>query len=239
MSGITRYEFSDTDSEDERPIRKRKVFKERINYNDLYGVEFKEKFRLRPEEVDFVLTRIGAHIQHETTRNNALSPKNQLLTVLHWLGNGSQYHGTGDMHGIHKSTVCRTLRRVISAINNNIFQDVVRWPTDCSNLAMQFFHKGGFPSVCGCVDGILINILAPYENEEQFVDRKGNHSINVMMVCGPDLTFYNVTARWPGSVHDARVLRNSTLSTKFEEGWRPFPNAVILGDHYFQYNCKY
>lgn len=51
-----------------------------------------------------------------------------------------------------------------------------------------------------------------------------------MFVCGPDLSFYYVSANWPGSVHDARVLRNSTLCRRMENGWRPFEDGIILGD---------
>ena len=43
------------------------------------------------------------------------------------------------------------------------------------------------------------------------------------------MKFYYVSACWPGGVHDARVLRNSSIARKFESGWRPFHNAVILG----------
>lgn len=32
------------------------------------------------------------------------------------------------------------------------------------------------------------------------------------------------------SVNDARVLRNSALATRFEAGWRPFANGILLGD---------
>ena len=87
-----------------------------------------------------------------------------------------------------------------------------------------------FPRVSGCVDGVLFKIDAPTENESHYVDRKGNHSINAMMVAGPDLTFYYVSAKWPGSVADARVLRCSSLCTRWENGFRPFSNAILLGD---------
>ncbi len=35
------------------------------------------------------------------------------------------------------------------------------------------------PLVCGAVDGTLIPILATSRNEEQFVDRHGDHSLTV------------------------------------------------------------
>jgi len=90
--------------------------------------------------------------------------------------------------------------------------------------------------VAGCVDGTLIEMDAPRINEAAFVDRYGNHSINAMMVSGPDRSFYYVNARWPGSVHDSRVMRTSSLYARFERGWRPFPNAVILGMNYLFIN---
>lgn len=50
------------------------------------------------------------------------------------------------------------------------------------------------------------------------------------ILCGPNLDVFYASARWPGSVHDARVMRCSSLQRKWESGWRPFPNAIILGD---------
>lgn len=38
-----------------------------------------------------------------------------------------------------------------------------------------------FPNVFGAVDGTLIQIQAPVEHEDQFVDRKTNHSLNVQV----------------------------------------------------------
>uniref|UniRef100_A0A915KYU7 Putative nuclease HARBI1 n=1 Tax=Romanomermis culicivorax TaxID=13658 RepID=A0A915KYU7_ROMCU len=106
-----------------------------------------------------------------------------------------------------------------------------KWPNDIADVALRFFCKGGLPSVVGCVDGTHIPIRAPTANEDQFVNCHGDHSLNCMMVAGPNYKFYYVSARWPGFVHDARVLRNSSLFTKFDgDRWRPIPNVVLLGD---------
>ena len=76
-----------------------------------------------------------------------------------------------------------------------------------------------------------------HQNEQQYVNRYGYHSINVLCVCGPDRKFCYVSARWPGAVNDARVLRNSTLFEPWETaGWRPFQNAIILGDSAYPLN---
>jgi hypothetical protein len=85
------------------------------------------------------------------------------------------------------------------------------------------------PQVVGCIDGALLNLDAPHLHEKWFVDRHGDHSINCMVVCGPDLKFCYASANWPGSVHDARVLRRSSLYQRMEQGWQPFPQSVLLG----------
>lgn len=206
-------------------------YRDRVNFSGLNSFNFKECFRLNRVQVNYVLCKIGVILSHKTNRSHALSGENQLLLCLHWLGNGCQYHGVGAIHGVAKSTVCRIVHRVVEAIINVLFQQTVRWPDgDVNGIAEKFLMMGGFPSVCGCVDGTLIKIDAPTSHEDGYVDRHGNHSLNVMMICGPDYTFYSVNASWPGSVHDARVLRNSAVSQRFDNGWRPFPDAIVLGD---------
>jgi hypothetical protein len=109
--------------------------------------------------------------------------------------------------------------------------DVIKWPADCSKLSQQFFEQGGFPSVCGCIDGTHVLVSPPQEDERSFVNRHHSYSLNVLAVAGPDLSFYYVNANFPGRCHDARVLRESSIWRVFEdEHNRPFPGAVILGD---------
>lgn len=224
---------SSSESEDEGPCRRQRTFRDRINYEGITDpFKFKEKFRMSATAAEEILTRIGGELRHQTLRNKALTPKQQLLLALHWLGNGSQYHGAADMHGVDKSTVCRSVRKVVEVIVEKMFPDEVQFPENTMiNVVEKFYEKCNFPRVAGCIDGSLIPIDGPGARERAYVDRKGNHSLNAMAVCGPDLEFFYLSARWPGATHDARVLRRSSLFEEWEvNGWRPFPGAVLLGD---------
>lgn len=155
---------------------------ERINFNVDGEMQFREAFRISHVQCEYLLSKIGIYVQHKTKKNRAMSPKDRMLMTLHWLGSGAQYHGIAHMHGVGKSTVCRAIHRVIDAVVNHVMPNIICWPQNRAAIAEHFYLKGGFPNVCGCVDGTIINIDAPTTNEEAFVNRHGNHSLNVMMI---------------------------------------------------------
>lgn len=49
------------------------------------------------------------------------------------------------------------------------------------------------------------------------------------MICDADLCFIDCIVKWPGSVHDARILRESYLYEAFESDHKPV-NGILLGD---------
>ncbi|XP_067047663.1 putative nuclease HARBI1 [Acropora muricata] len=93
-----------------------------------------------------------------------------------------------------------------------------------------FEAKGhpGFPGIIGVIDGTHIRIRAPTRQPDAYVNRKKFHSLVTQIVCDDNMIFRDILVGWPGSVHDARVLRNSSLSataaTKFPG------NTHLLGD---------
>lgn len=223
---------SSSESDDERERRLHRVFRPRINLTfNFSNFVFKEKFRISRITAEYIINRVGGQLQPETRRNYALTPQEQLLCTLHWLGTGAQYHVNADAHGLSKATIHRCVNRVCHVLIHTFLGEEVRWPTASVQAIPQLFMRAAnVPRVAGVVDGSLIKIDAPRDNEGAFVDRNGDHSINIMVVCGPNLEFFYASARWPGSVHDARVLRRSSLLQQWENGWRPFPHAVLLGD---------
>jgi hypothetical protein len=62
-----------------------------------------------------------------------------------------------------------------------------------------------------------VRIIAPSQHEDQFVNRKGYHSINVQVVVNADSQFINIVAKWPGISHDPRVLKESEIVRHLEQ----------------------
>lgn len=94
---------------------------------------------------------------------------------------------------------------------------------------MEDFYKiARMPRVIGAVDGSLIPIRAPYNDEHMYVCHKGFHAVNAMAVCNAHLSFTNFVCRWQGSIHDSAVFNGSMLHAHLEDGGGQ--NGWLLGD---------
>ena len=80
-----------------------------------------------------------------------------------------------------------------------------------------------------CIDGTHIRIKAPHDDEPAFVNRKGFHSINVLLACNPNRSISYVSSHWPGSSHDNTIYLSSRLHTSFARG-QYREKGIILGD---------
>lgn len=83
----------------------------------------------------------------------------------------------------------------------------------------------------GCIDCTHIKIRSPGGNtSEVYRNRKGFFSINVQIVVGPNLEFFNLVARWPGSTQDSFIYNNSSIKQRLDASEL---EGVILGDSEF------
>uniref|UniRef100_A0A672KKR7 DDE Tnp4 domain-containing protein n=1 Tax=Sinocyclocheilus grahami TaxID=75366 RepID=A0A672KKR7_SINGR len=147
--------------------------------------------------------------------------------ALRIFASGTLLYTIGDAENLAKSAVCRAIRKVYLALKQFLGVFVV-FPSHLRPQVVKqsFFAIAGFPNVIGAIDCTHIHIKAPPgPNEGDFVNRKGVHRIN--MVCDSMCHVTNVEAKWPGSVHDSRIFRESCLCTLFERGDY---DGILVGD---------
>ena len=147
--------------------------------------ELRHRYRFGSESIHFITDLLAPDLRRETRRNHALDPTTQVLVALRFYASGSFLQVVGDTVGLDKSTISRVITRVSQALVARQ-NDFIKWPTTNGELAASknaFYLRGGFPCVIGCVDGTHIRIQAPSQHENDYVNRKGFHSINVQGTC--------------------------------------------------------
>ena len=148
--------------------------------------ECRARYRFGKDAIMFIVNLVRDEISRPTNRSCSLSTTNQVLIALRFLATGSFLQVVGDTFaGLHKSTVSRVVRGVCLALSRKLDRFVAFPQTreTKDELKQGFYELAGFPCVIGCVDGSHIRIVAPKNNEPDYVNRKSYHSINVQGIC--------------------------------------------------------
>lgn len=169
------------------PQRRPKTYRRHVNPLEEYtDNELRARYRFGRAGIQFIVDLLNDEISPTTQRSKPLSTLEQVLVTLRFLASGSFLQVVGDtFFAFDKATVSRVVRRVTVALAGKMDQ-FVKFPRtrDERNEVKQGLHKlAGFPCAIGCVDGTHVEIKGPTENEPDYVNRKGYHSINVQGIC--------------------------------------------------------
>ena len=225
------------DTFEEGRTRRRPLYRSRLNPTKNYrDYDFFERYRLTKEYFNDFLDIIREDL--EPQNGKGLSPDLQFSVALRFFAEGGYMKPIGDLHGISRFSAARCIHRVSRVIgchevefiewsfNDDRLQELKKNFYDYSSVEDRHIRM---PGVLGAIDGTHIRIATPVKNESIFVNRKNYHSINTQLVCDSNLRILSVNCKWPGSTHDAFILRNSDVWDVFEENENP-PKGWLLGD---------
>ncbi|XP_059494106.1 putative nuclease HARBI1 [Stegostoma tigrinum] len=154
----------------------------------------------------------------------------KVTTALSFYALGSFQASTGSICSVSQFAVHRSIIEVTDALFCRA-DNFICFPIDEQHQQQRATHSyrfAGFPRVQGVIDCMRVAIRAPVHDAVTYMNHKGFYSINVQLVCDYQHRIMQVNAHFPGSLHSAFILRQSSVPALFEEegsmgGW-------LLGD---------
>ncbi|KAH7949604.1 hypothetical protein HPB49_012666 [Dermacentor silvarum] len=153
-----------------------------------------------------------------------LSAEKTALITLTYLGTQTTMYAIADKFDVCESSVHTSIQRVLDFLMSISARDI-KWPD--SNDVVRSKRAFRALNTVGAWNGCHIRISRPSESEHSYFNRKKFHSIILQGVCNADMMFTHVFISFPGSVHDARVLQESSL---FRDAGTKCDGGYLIGD---------
>lgn len=206
------------------PQRRIKVYK---IHRDSDVHNYKELYRFKKENVEW----LAQHFLTETTetRGGALSSEEKMRIFLRYIGDPGFQCGVAEDVGVSQSSVSNVIWEVATAVKEKA-RNWIQFPTSTAALEAakaEWQERYTFPHAIGAVDCTHVLIRKPHAHGDEYVNRKGVASLNVQVTCNGNERFTSVNVNWPGSVHDARIWKNSNVCRVMTGN---NANALLLGD---------
>ncbi|XP_046855892.1 protein ANTAGONIST OF LIKE HETEROCHROMATIN PROTEIN 1-like [Xenia sp. Carnegie-2017] len=180
-----------------------------------------ENFRMSKGTFDFICNKINDTLLREDTNFRKAIPVPKRVGICLWhLATNEDLRSLAWRFSIGKSTACEIVNEVCQAIFDVLLRLVIKWPTGdrLQSIVDAFLTTCGVPQCAGAIDGTHIQIVAPSNSAQDYYNRKGFYSIVLQAVVDHQYRFTDICIKWPGRVHDARVLSNSGVFAKAEAG---------------------
>lgn len=167
-----------------------------------------------------------------TNKNRGWENFFEFMIFIFWIGSGCSYRVGSHAFGIARSTFCDLVHRKLDEIIK-VRNQVIRFPDsqdEVIRMARAFKRKskqGCMDRFVGCLDGSHVRVKCPKGQETSYYDRDHNYSVQMQGLSDDRCKFLNLFVGFPGSCHDSKVLRYSSLYLK--KLWPP-EGYLIAGD---------
>ena len=171
------------------------------------------EFRMSKQEIKYVSSLMKDDMAPLGSRSSDITLEEKVLICLKTLGSESFQNCSKGFVQVSLPSVSKIFTSFSDSMVKLAPKFIFMPPTraDIFETKHNFSQVAGFPGVIGCIDGSHIPIVAPHEDEFDYVNQKKFHSRNVQAICDSNLVFMDVVAKWPGSNHDSFILLTSAF----------------------------
>ena len=195
---------------------------------------WKENFRITRRTFEFIVRVAGPEMAKKDTTLRQSIPVHKRVAVALWrLAMGDTYRSTGLQFGIGRCTAMLIKQDFCNAIAKRA-KEFIKFPETEQEVLQSirlFTNKSPFPQVEGAIDGCHIALkTVPVDERIDYFNRKQDYSVVIQGVADASFRFLDISAGYPGGIHDARVPRLSNLHREIEQGdWLNGPTKQISG----------
>ena len=205
-------------------------------HDEIYCELFVQEFRMKGTTFDYIVGLVAHAIEkHHTTFRQAVDVNKRVAVAIWRLSTNNSYRTVSKVFGISKA-VCIKITQDFRDEIVRIASEFIKFPKNGPDTATAIQHFKEFadcriPQVMGALDGTHIEIEAPpTESKVDYFSRKQKYTVNTQAVIGANLMFLHVATGFPGSIHDARMCRATSVFQEAENGQiLATPTDVING----------
>ena len=180
-----------------------------------------ENFRMRKATFEYLCQQLSSSLRkQDTVFRKAISVEKRVAVTLWCLATPCEYRTIAHLFGIARSSVCEIVQETCALIVSKLFHKYIHFPSGDSidDLVDTFKSKWDVPQCVGAIDGCHIPVASPAMSRTDYYNRKGWYSVILQGVVDHSYRFIDINVGWPGSVHDARVLSQSSIFQKITSG---------------------
>ncbi|CAK6977085.1 uncharacterized protein LOC127636332, partial [Scomber scombrus] len=198
---------------------------------DFTSVQFMQNFRVSRESFQYICSQMRHVMGKRNTNYRLCVPIQKRVAIAIWkLATGGEYRTISHLFGVGLSTVFNCVQDFCNAVIKVLLPAHIIFPDaeKFVEMAAAFKSRWRVPQCVGAIDGSHIPIIAPEMYPRDYYNRKGWHSVVLQAVVDGRGLFWDVCVGFPGSVHDARVLKQSHLWDVIRDGEYLSQNKVTI-----------
>ena len=148
-----------------------------------------------------------------------MPPQKVLALGLYRLAHGNSYSSIAPVFNVGKSTAIEAVQDVVNGLYE-LRDEYIKFPETLAEVNASigtFADLTDLPNVVGAIDGSHVRIKAPVDSAPDYFSRYQQHDFIIQAIVNGKKIFIDFACGFPGSMHDARVLRRSTVFERAEQ----------------------